>query len=93
MQRMKETRARRGLSLHELEALTGIDYSTLSRYENGNRAPSVGRAQLVARALGVSLDFLVGDHDDHAAASENARGKNTHAPAADFHISGGRGAH
>lgn len=93
MQRMKEMRAARGLSLHGLEALTGIDYSALSRYENGRRQPSVRAAKTIASALGVSLDFLVGDHDGEAATSEKHFGKNTHAPVADFHISGDRGAH
>lgn len=75
MQRMRETRTARGLSLEGLEALTGINYSALSRYETGQRAPSVGRAKLIASALGVSLDFLVGDHViGDAATSENSRG-------------------
>lgn len=61
MQRMRDTRQRKGLSLSAVEELTGIAASTLSRYENGKVVPSVEKGRLVARALGVSLDFLVGD--------------------------------
>ena len=64
MKRMKELRARRGMSLPELGRMTGLDYSVLSRYENGKRDPSVQRAALIAAALGVTLDFLVGDADE-----------------------------
>ena len=44
----------------ELSRLTGIDPGTLSRYEHGKQEPSVTRGLLVARALGVSIEFLTG---------------------------------
>jgi transcriptional regulator with XRE-family HTH domain len=74
MQRMRDTRHRRGLSLSALEELTGIGASVLSRYESGKIVPSVEKGRLVARALGVSLDFLVGDeqHVPNAATGEPA---------------------
>lgn len=58
MLRMRETRTAKGLSLSRLSEMTGIDVSQLSRYEAGRQAPSVDRAILVARALGVTVEFL-----------------------------------
>jgi len=72
MQRMRDTRQRKGLSLSAVEELTGIAASTLSRYENGKVVPSVEKGRLVARALGVSLDFLVGDEHVPNAATPDA---------------------
>ena len=59
MNRMREIRKRRGESLSALGERTGISPSVLSRYENGKLVPSVEKALLVAKALGVSLDYLV----------------------------------
>jgi transcriptional regulator with XRE-family HTH domain len=67
MKHMRDTRVRLGLTLGDLQQATGIDLTTLSRYETGKREPSVARAGMVARALGVSLDFLVGSHDEEPA--------------------------
>lgn len=75
MKQMKELRALRGLSLHALADLSGVDYSSLSRIENGKRKPSVYAARDIAAALGVSLDVLVGDHTDDVGTSEKRRGK------------------
>lgn len=85
---MRETRTRRGLSLTALEGLTGIDASTLSRYETGKQAPSVERGFLVARALGVSLESLVDSARGDSAPVDRDRGESTETHSAK--INGGR---
>lgn len=61
MRRMRQLREASGLTLAELAEQTGINPFTLGRYERGTQAPSVDRGLLVARALGVSLDYLAGE--------------------------------
>ena len=58
-ERMEDLRNRRKLTLKEVAEKTGIDYSTLSRIENGN-VKKVGDDVLLklARFFGVSTDFL-----------------------------------
>ena len=60
-ERMEDLRNRRKLTLKEVSENTGIDYSTLSRIENGN-VKKVGDDVLLklARFFGVSTDFLLG---------------------------------
>lgn len=60
-ERMEDLRNRRKLKLKEVAEKTGIDYSTLSRIENGN-VKKVGDDVLLklARFFGVSTDFLLG---------------------------------
>lgn len=72
MIRMRDTRTRLGMSLGDLEGATGISASVLSRYERGEMAPPVDRGLLVARALGVSLESLVGDQHERNAATPKA---------------------
>ena len=61
---MEDLRNRRKLTLKEVSEKTGIDYSTLSRIENGN-VKKVGDDVLLklARFFGVSTDFLLGITD------------------------------
>lgn len=84
MIRMRETRTAKGLSLSGLAEATGIDPSTLSRYEKGLQSPSVERGFLVANALGVSLEFLVGSTRAEADTAATARVKGSE------HANGGR---
>ena len=60
-ERMEDLRNQRKLTLKEVAEKTGIDYSTLSRIENGN-VKKVGDDVLLklARFFGVSTDFLLG---------------------------------
>ena len=63
-ERLEDLRNRRKLTLKELSEKTGVDYSTLSRIENGN-VKKVGDDVLLklARFFGVSTDFLLGITD------------------------------
>lgn len=58
--RLRRVRERRGLTLAELAAATGISKSTLSRLENGQRKPSLELLLPIAKAHRVPLDELVG---------------------------------
>ncbi len=58
--RLKRVRSRRGVTLTELAAATGISKSTLSRLETGQRKPSLELLLPIAQAHQVPLDELVG---------------------------------
>lgn len=47
----------------ELSALSGVTTAAISRYLNGLRTPTVRSIILLAKALGVSVDYLLGLHD------------------------------
>jgi len=57
--RLKQLRRRRGSTLTELSAETGVSVSTLSRLEAGLRRPTLEQLLPLARAHGVTLDELV----------------------------------
>jgi transcriptional regulator with XRE-family HTH domain len=58
--RLKRLRTRRGVTLTQLAAATGISKSTLSRLEAGQRKPSLELLLPLAEAHQVPLDELVG---------------------------------
>ncbi|GAB3604779.1 XRE family transcriptional regulator [Conyzicola nivalis] len=58
--RLRAVRQRRGVTLADLSAATGISVSTLSRLESGQRRPNLELLLPLARAHGVPLDELVG---------------------------------
>ena len=59
MKGLRAIRKQKGISLVELEPMTGIDASSLSRYERGIAAPSADMAQKIANALNISVDELL----------------------------------
>jgi transcriptional regulator with XRE-family HTH domain len=58
--RLRALRRRRGVTLADLHAVTGISVSTLSRLEGGGRRPTLELLLPIARAHGVPIDELVG---------------------------------
>jgi len=58
--RLRALRRRRGVTLADLSASTGISESTLSRLEGGGRRPTLELLLPLAREYGVALDELVG---------------------------------
>ena len=58
--RLRALRRRRGMTLAELAAVTGISESTLSRLESGGRRATLELLLPLARAYAVPLDELVG---------------------------------
>ena len=62
-QRLRQLRERRGLSQNALAKTSGVAQAVIHRLEAGTREMehlSVGVAMRLARALGVSVDHLVG---------------------------------
>lgn len=57
--RLRELREHAGLSQAELARRIGVDTSLLSRWEKGSRSPSPNQQLLLARTLGITLDYLV----------------------------------
>ena len=65
-QRVKRLRAQRGWDQGELAERALIDRSLLSRIESGSTLnPGANALKGLARALGCSIDYLVGLYDDN----------------------------
>lgn len=64
-QRLKIARAAAGLSLRELEEKIGnrVSAQALGKYERNESVPGSGILIALANALGVSVDYLVGDQE------------------------------
>lgn len=60
MNRLKQLRTDRDMSLRALADKTGIDFSTLAFYERGQRNFSVRTQALLADFFHVSVDYLLG---------------------------------
>ena len=59
--RLKEWRAKRGLSLRRLGELSGVHYVSLVKLEAGRLDPQLSTLLKLCHALGVSLSQLVGE--------------------------------
>lgn len=63
--RVQLWRIRKGWGLRELARHSGVDVSLISRLESGDRQTiSLDAAMKLARALGISLDYLSGMYED-----------------------------
>jgi transcriptional regulator with XRE-family HTH domain len=62
--RIKATRKDRKLTLKELSDIAGISVSFLSDIENGRSNPSLDRTNDIAKALDVSVSFLLGEQNN-----------------------------
>lgn len=60
-QRLLIVRQERGMKRSEVAERLGSTGPAYGRYERGERVPSIETAKMIADALGVSLDYLVGD--------------------------------
>jgi transcriptional regulator with XRE-family HTH domain len=58
---IRERRLRRGWSLTDLAARTGLSHPMMRFVEKGERIPSIDTAARVSRAFGVSLSRLILD--------------------------------
>ncbi|MBP5461213.1 MAG: helix-turn-helix transcriptional regulator [Lachnospiraceae bacterium] len=59
-QHMRACRKAAGLSLRELDAMTGITFVTINRLELDHHAGNIATIEILADALGVSIDEYVG---------------------------------
>lgn len=62
-QRMKRAMFLRGIRQADLVERTGIDKGSLSSYMNGRYMPNAEKISLIAKALGVSVDYLLGKEE------------------------------
>lgn len=60
MNRLKQLRKKKRLTLVKLSKELGLPDSTLSQYENGKRQISIGKAKRLAEYFGVSVGYLLG---------------------------------
>lgn len=60
MNRLKQLRKKKKLTLMNLSKELGFPGSTLSQYENGKRQISIGKAKKLAEYFGVSVGYLLG---------------------------------
>ncbi len=59
MDRLRELRRRRVLTLRELEEESGVSYNTIWRLENGHRQARPSTIRKLAAALGVDASELI----------------------------------
>ena len=59
MENLKTLRRAKDLTQLAVQMRTGIDQSLLSKYENGERAPTVENLVILADCFDVSLDYLM----------------------------------
>lgn len=57
--KLRDVRQQKGLSIRELEKLSGVDRSVISRIENEDSNPRLRTMCKIARALRVTLDNIV----------------------------------
>lgn len=60
---LRAIRERRGLTQAELSRLARIHRVTIAKYEAGKVAPTLGSAERLAEALGVTVDELLKDKE------------------------------
>ncbi len=61
-ERIRLTRQQKTLSQKELADKSGVNIKSLSRYELDASIPPADALKLIANALGVSADYLLGDN-------------------------------
>lgn len=59
MERLRELRKSKGISLKELGAIIGVAESTMSLYESGKRQPDYETLLKLAEYYGVTVDYLL----------------------------------
>ena len=64
---MKEIMLEKGIRQTDLVQMTGIDKGALSSYMNGRYMPNAEKVAKIAKALSVSVDYLLGKDDPLAA--------------------------
>ena len=64
MSRLRELRKERGFTQVKMQMLTGIDQSSYSQIERGERYLSFEQCRRVTLALNTSMDYLAGLTDE-----------------------------
>jgi len=64
-QRLKKIREQKNLSLRQLSELSGVERELISKIKRGQRPQvSLPVAMRLARALGITLDYLAGMYEE-----------------------------
>lgn len=58
--RIKEMRKARKLTQLQMQKITGIDQSELSKIERGQRRPTLDQLAILAKTFETSMDYLAG---------------------------------
>lgn len=64
-ERMTKHRLLRGYSTHQLAKMSGVSVRTIQQIEKEQRSCSAVVLFLIAKALGVPMEYLLGDTDDY----------------------------
>lgn len=64
---LKDLREQKGLTQAELATTVGVSQGIISQYERGERKPTNEIHSKLSKALGVSMDELMGDNDGERA--------------------------
>ncbi|MCT0164024.1 XRE family transcriptional regulator [Lactobacillus helveticus] len=64
MNRIKEVRKKKGLSLQQVADAVGVGNNTISRYETGKREPKIETWDKLAKYFNVPTSYLMGLSDD-----------------------------
>ena len=62
MQRLREARKSKNMTMKQLGMRVGLSESTISLYENGKHEPDHATLIKLAHILGVSIDYLLGQN-------------------------------
>ncbi|QVL37002.1 helix-turn-helix transcriptional regulator [Aminirod propionatiphilus] len=73
--RLASARMSAGLSQAKLATLLGVTRGTITRWENGTRAPSDEDKHRLSRALNISIAYLMGETDEPRPATLDAQKK------------------
>ncbi len=71
-ERIAALRRKRNMTQAELAEKLGISYQAVSSWERGATMPDIGKLLELSRALGTSVDALLGGREEEAAAQEPA---------------------
>jgi len=66
-ERLRRIRKEKGETQNEFAARIGTSKQVLSRYESGQRIPKISLVESYAKALNVSVDYLMGESQQEAA--------------------------
>lgn len=63
-EKLKSIRLDKGISSKELEALSGVNQSTISRIENNTHSPSIDTLFKICTALDISINDFFKDNEE-----------------------------
>ncbi len=72
-ERLRQLRRERGLTLKQLQAVSGVPFQTISRLERGATTQvGSGHLRALARALDVTTDYLLGERESRTCHGDEA---------------------